>query len=196
MLRALALVGALVLAAACGGRRDTAEIAAGVAPFDELAGIPFTVLRSGGARALRRNIEPVMNIGLRERIGAYEVTYAVPVFDSTSGSWPVEDALVLEIGATRTWPSDARARAEWLRIVANIAATTTTVPRCLARATAKDSIATLAEFDRGDSLTFGAEFVPGVVRPDASSDAAQTHLVIRRHALSAPAWTVAPCPST
>jgi hypothetical protein len=195
MLRALVL-GALVFAAACGERRDTAEIAAGVAPFDELAGIPFTVLRSGGARALRRNIEPVMNIGLRERIGAYEVTYAVPVFDSTSGSWPVEDALVLEIAATRSWPNDSLARAEWLRTIASIATTTTTVPRCLARATASDSAATLAEFDRGDSLTLGAEFVPGVVRPDSSVEPALTHVVIRRHALSAPAWTAAPCPST
>ena len=48
------VLGALLLAAACGGRRDTSEIAAGIAPFDELAGIPFTILRSGGARALRR----------------------------------------------------------------------------------------------------------------------------------------------
>jgi hypothetical protein len=195
MFRVLAL-GALMYAAACGGRRDTAEIAAGVAPFDELAGIPFTVLRSGGARALRRNIEPVMNIGLRERIGAYEVTYAVPVFDSTSGSWPVEDALVLEIAAMRTWPSDSMARAEWVRAIASIAAATSTVPRCLARATAKDSIASLAEFDRGDSLTLGAEFVPSAMLPDSSTSPAQTHLVIRRHALSAPAWTAAPCPST
>ncbi len=195
MFRVLAL-GALMYAAACGGRRDTAEIAAGVAPFDELVGIPFTVLRSGGARALRRNIEPVMNIGLRERIGAYEVTYAVPVFDSTSGSWPVEDALVLEIAAMRTWPSDSMARAEWVRAIASIAAATSTVPRCLARATAKDSLASLAEFDRGDSLTLGAEFVPGAMLPDSSTSPAQTHLVIRRHALSAPAWTAAPCPST
>jgi hypothetical protein len=195
IVRALVL-GALVLAASCGGRRDTAEVAGGLAPFDELAGIPFTVLRSGGARALRRNIEPVMNVGLRERIGAYEVTYAVPVFDSASGSWPVEDALVLEIAATRAWPSDSLARAEWLRTIASVAAATTTVPRCLARANAPDSTSTLAEFDRGDSLTLGAEFVPGRILPDSSRSSAQTHLVIRRHALSAPAWTAAPCPST
>lgn len=186
----------LLLAAACGGRRDTAEIAAGMAPFDELAGIPFNVLRSGGARALRRNIAPVMGVGLRETIGDFEVTYSVPVFDSTSGDWPVEDALVLELAATRSWGNDSLARADWLRTIADVMTVTTTVPRCLARATATDSSATLAEFDRGDSLTLGAEFVPSQLASDSTRIPAQTHLVIRRTSLTAPAWTAAPCPST
>ncbi len=190
------VLGALLFAAACGGRRDTSEIAAGLAPFDELAGIPFTVLRSGGARALRRNIAPVMGVGLRETIGDYEVTYSVPVFDSTSGDWPVEDALVLELAATRSWGNDSLARAEWLETIAAIAKATTTIPRCLARATATDSTATLAEFDRGDSLTLGAEFVASQLASDSTIIPAQTHLVIRRTSLTAPAWTAAPCPST
>ena len=190
------VLGALVLAAACGGRRDTTEIAAGMAPFDELAGIPFTVLRSGGARALRRNIAPVMGVGLRETIGEYAVTYGVPVFDSTSGDWPVEDALVLELAATRSWGSDSLARAEWLTTIAAIARATATVPRCLARAQASETFATLAEFDRGDSLTLGAEFVATQLASDSTVIPAQTHLVIRRTSLTAPAWTAAPCPST
>jgi hypothetical protein len=190
------VLGVLLLAAACGGRRDTSEIAAGMAPFDELAGIPFTILRSGGARALRRNIAPVMGVGLRETIGAYEVIYSVPVFDSTSGDWPVEDALVLELAATRSWENDSLARAEWLSTIAAIAKATTTIPRCLARATASDSVATLAEFARGDSLTLGAEFVATQFASDSTVIPAQTHLVIRRTSLTAPAWTAAPCPST
>jgi hypothetical protein len=194
MTRSLVL-GALLLAAACGGRRDTAEIAAGMAPFDELAGIPFTVLRSGGARALRRNIAPVMGVGLRETIGEYEVTYSVPVFDSTSGDWPVEEALVLELAATRSWANDSLARAEWIRTIADVMKATTTVPRCLASAASSDTVATLAEFDRGDTLTLGAEFVPSQLASDSTRIPAMTHLVIRRSSLTAPAWTAAPCPS-
>ncbi len=188
--------GALLLAAACGGRRDTSEIAAGMAPFDELKGIPFTVLRSGGVRALRRNIAPVMGVGLRETISEFEVTYSVPVFDSTSGDWPVEDALVLELAATRSWASDSLARAEWLRTISGIKTATTAEPRCLAQASATDSVATLAEFVRGDSLTLGAEFVASQLASDSTVIPAQTHLVIRRTSLTAPAWRPAPCPST
>jgi hypothetical protein len=195
IIRALVL-GALLLAAACGGRRETSEIAAGMAPFDELAGIPFTVLRSGGARALRRNIAPVMGVGLRETIGEYEVTYSVPVFDSASGDWPVEEALVLEVAATRSWGRDSLARAAWIRTIADVMKATTSVPRCLAAASGTDSLATLAEFDRGDSLTLGAEFVPSQFASDSTVIPAMTHLVIRRTFLTAPAWTAAPCPST
>ena len=215
MRRAL-LVGSILLAAACGGRRDTSEIAVAMAPFDELRGIPFSVLRSGGARALRRNVSPMMGVGLSERIGEYEVTYVVPVFDSASGEWPVEDALVLEISAARNWASDSAARAEWLRTIRAISSSTSTTPRCLARVSVTGSVdsaattppaqlatfatfatfATLAEFDRGDSLTLGAEFVAGALASDSSAIPPQTQLVIRRTSLSAPAWTEAPCPST
>lgn len=188
------LLGALLLAAACGERRDTAELAAGMAPYDELAGIPFTILRAGGARALRRNIAPVMDVGLRETIGAYEVTYSVPVFDSTSGDWPVEDALVLALIATRAWGSDSLAHAEWLRTLSAIMAATTAVPRCRARSTATDPSATMAEFDRGDSLTLSTEFVPSQLASDSTPTQAQTHLVIRRSKLTPPEWTAAPCP--
>jgi hypothetical protein len=196
VIRRALVLGALLLAAACGGRRETSEIAAGMAPFNELAGIPFTVLRSGGARALRRNIAPVMGVGLRKTIGEYEVTYSVPVFDSASGDWPVEEALVLEVAATRSWGNDSLARAGWIRTIADVMKATTTVPRCLAAASATDSLATLAEFDRGDSLTLGAEFVASQLASDSTVIPAMTHLVIRRTSLTAPAWTAAPCPST
>lgn len=210
MRRAL-LLGSILLVAACGGRRDTAEIAAEMAPFDDLRGIPFTVLRSGGARALRRNIAPMMGVGLTERIGEYAVTYYVPVFDSTSGDWPVEDALVLEIAAAKDWESDSAARTEWLRMIREISKSTSTTPRCLARASvtaafdpadsaatapATSLAATMAEFDRGDSLTLGAEFVAGALASDSTAIPPQTLLVIRRTALTAPAWSEAPCPST
>ncbi len=194
MRRALLLCG-ILLATACGSRRDTADIGAGMAPFDELKGIPFTVLRSGGARAMRRNIAPVMGVGLRETIGEHKVTYVVPVFDSTSGDWPVEAALVLAISATRSWASDSLARAEWMRSVSAITTSVGSAPQCLARARATDGVPTLAQFDRGDSLSLSAEFVASTLASDSTVIPAETQLVIRRGMLSSPAWTTAPCPS-
>jgi hypothetical protein len=186
----------LVFVAACGERRDTAEVAAGLAPFDELRGIPFNVLRSGGVRALRKNVAPVMGVGLRETIGAYDVSYAVPVFDSTSGDWPVEDALVLEIGAARSWSSDSAARVEWGRALDAVTSVTKSVPRCVtsAAAAADPAAVHVAEFERGDTLYLTIEFIASALALDSSAVPAQTLFAIRRNSLAAPAWAEAPCP--
>ena len=81
------LVMALTLAA-CGDRRDTADVGANLAPFTELRGINLAQLRVGEVRAFRRGAEPAPLEGLREPIGAYDVLFAVPGFDGSDGSWP------------------------------------------------------------------------------------------------------------
>lgn len=197
-MRRVFLVLSVLMTSACAERRDTSDVAVGLAPFDELRGVPFNVLRSGGVRALRRNVSPVMGMGLRETIGAYDITYAVPVFDSASGDWPVEDALVLEIAATRTWPSDSAAQGEWTRLFDVTTTITKTAPRCVmsAAAPADPSAVHVAEFDRGDTLFLTLEFVASSMALDSSRVPAQTHVVIRRASLAAPVWIEAPCPRT
>jgi hypothetical protein len=69
---------AFVLAAslgACGERRDTAQLAAGLEPFTELRGVNAAALRVGQVRAMRAGAEPAPFEGLREPIGAYDVVF-------------------------------------------------------------------------------------------------------------------------
>lgn len=158
-MRAIVLGLALVVAASCGGRRDTAELALDQPPFDELRGLSFSKMRSGGARAFRRGVFPVPDSGLRELIGPYTVTYVVPVFDTLGGKWPVEDALVLEIVAERAWESDSAAFAAWKGSLRAVREASGSEPRC--NVTKAGSMDTAVEFDRGDSTFLGIEYVTG-----------------------------------
>lgn len=159
MRRVAALVLACTLAAAC-GRRDVATLALQAPPFDELRGLPFGPMRAGGVRAFRANAVPVADTGLRETIGAYRVTYLVPVFDTTGNVWPVEDALVLEIAAERDWPSDSLAHEAWL---AAMAAAQAKLDSAVARCAVHDLAAGgfRLEITRGDSTFLSFGYLPG-----------------------------------
>ena len=179
-MRALVLMAALVVAAACGARRDTAELAVNQPPFDELRGLSFTGMRAGGARAFRRGVFPVPDSGLREVVGPYTLTYVVPVFDTLGGKWPVEDALVLEIVAERAWDSDSAAFAAWKDAQRAVREGSGTEPRC--SVSKPGSFETAVEFDRGDSTFLSVEYVPG----DTLDYPARTRTRLHRRSLCPP----------
>ncbi len=166
----------LLVASGCVDRREISEVAVGLAPFDELAGIPFTALRSGEVRLWRKDAAPAQPLGLSERIGEYLVTYEVPVFDSSS-SWPVEDAMVLEISAERAWPSDSVALAEQQRLERLVTDSLKAASSC--RGTWSGGYATHVEFDRGDSLFLSIEAWVA----DSSGRPARTRTILRRKSL-------------
>ncbi|MHB1299141.1 MAG: hypothetical protein ACYC0B_11485, partial [Gemmatimonadaceae bacterium] len=151
----------LFVLAACEARRDSTDIAAGVAPFGELRGFGMKGLRAGAIRAFRRNAERAPNEGYRERIDAFDVVYAVPNYDGTDGSWPNEDALIEEIEATHEWPSDSVARAAFEAATAEQVSLTGAPPTCFMLVGPERSVI-VAEWDRGDGFVFTTTFAPGV----------------------------------
>lgn len=172
------------LAAACGDRRDVADLAVGVAPFEELRGTNANMLRSGGVRAFRRAAEPSPYEGLREPISAYDVVYAIPGFDGSDGSWPSEDALVTAIEATREWPSDSAAASAFARAVRTLQAELGAGPLCLEVRGPGFSLQ-VAQWDRGDGWVVTASFAPAVRFGGDSTLSARHSIAVRRRALTA-----------
>lgn len=174
MRRALLLLLVFGVAAAC-GRRDVATLAFEQPPFDELRGLPFGPMRAGGVRAFRANAVPVPDTGLRETIGPYTVTYVVPVFDTTGGTWPVEAALVLEIVATRTWPTDSLAHDAWLAAMTAVQGRAdSTAARCAVNDLATGSFR--LEVARGDSTFLSLGYIPA----DSQGQPPRTETVLHR----------------
>ncbi len=193
----------LAALAGCGERRDAADLAVGVAPFDQLRGMNVAALRSGGVRALRAAAAPAPFEGLREAIGAYDVLYAVPGFDGSDGSWPVEDALVDHIEASRAWPSDSSARGAWRTARRGLQEGLGRPPAC-AEVRGPGFVLRVAEWDQGDGWSVSATFAPAV--PGDSTLGARHAITIRRQALTArlpeagqpnpdarPTWTRTSC---
>jgi len=195
---------ATVALVACGDRRDAADMAVGVVPFEQLRGMDVVALRSGMVRALRRSAEAAPYEGLRESIGPYAVVYSIPGFTGDSAPWPNEEALIMAIEGTRDWPSDASARAGWRAAVKELQAGLGVAPSC-GRVAGPGFEMQVAEWDRGGGWSVSATFAPG----DASLSpplTARHSIAIRREALSTqlpregapnpkllPTWTGVPC---
>ncbi len=176
------LVPVLALLVACGERRDAADMAVGVAPFERLRGMDVLQLRSGGVRALRSAAVPAPFEGLREMVAEYDVLYAIPGFDGTDGSWPNEDALVGAIEAVRDWPTDALAESAWRRSMRESQAGLGVAPRCATLSGPGFSIR-VAEWDRGDGWSVSATFAPAVSVSGDSLVSARHSIAVRRQAL-------------
>jgi hypothetical protein len=205
MREGLLLSAAALLSASCGERRDIADLAVGVAPFEELRGIDAAGLRSGGVRAFRRAAEPAPFEGLREPIGAYDVVYAIPAFDGSDGSWPGEDAWVMAIEATREWPSDTSARAAYDGAVRDLQDGLGVEPRCYAVAGPGFDLA-VAQWERGGGWVVTASLAPAVRVSRDSTSSARHSIAVRRQAITVtyppagadnpherPTWSEASC---
>ena len=203
---AVALAVALTVAlAACGERRDTADVAAGVAPFTELRGINLAALRVGEVRAFRRHAAPAPFEGLREQIGAFDVLFEVPGFVGTDSTWPAEDVQVFAIEATREWPSDSSATAAFDGAVSEIRSATGATPSCLQVAGLGVSLR-VVEFDRGGGWTLAVALAPETTMTDRHKLSARHSLAVRRASVTAyypeqgmpnpedrPTWTRVEC---
>lgn len=181
-LRVALVVAAAALAGACGDRRDAADLAVGVAPFDQLRGMNVAALRSGGVRALRAAAAPAPFEGLREPIGAFDVLYAVPGFDGSDGSWPGEDALVSHVEASRAWPSDSSARAAWRSAIRAIQDGMGQAPQC-ADLAGPGYLGRIAEWAHPGGWSVSTTYAPAV--PGDSALTARHAIAVRREALTA-----------
>lgn len=177
------LIPALALLLACGERRDTAEIAAGVGPFSELRGISLTALRVGEVRAFRRGALPAPHEGLRETIGEWDVLFEVSNFVGTDGGWPAEDVQVLAIEATQAWPSDSSALAAFAASVLEIRGATGATPDCLDVSGPGYSLR-VAEFDRGGGWHLTTAFSPETTLANHARVSARHGLAVRRSSMS------------
>lgn len=200
----LALLTVLVLGA-CGERRDAADMAVGVAPFERLRGMDVVQLRSGGVRALRSAAVPAPFEGLREMVGEYDVLYAIPGFDGSDGSWPDEDALVASLEAVRDWPTDALAESGWRRAMRELQAGLGVAPTCVTLSGPGFALR-VAEWEQGGGWSVSATYAPAqVVRADTLASARHS-IAVRRQALTArypqagagnprdlPTWRSEPC---
>ncbi|MBX3173552.1 MAG: hypothetical protein KF709_04025 [Gemmatimonadaceae bacterium] len=169
----------LVLGAAigaCARGDDIATVGAKLPPFDALQGIPAKPLRVLQLRSVRREIAPRAEVGMAEIIAGYEVEYHVPVFDSTS-LWPREDAMILDIVASRQFASDSAAHDDWDAVATAIRAALPDVTPC----PAADPTGrwTAIEFPRGDSLVLSAEYEPAYLLMDSTRTVPTTRLAIR-----------------
>ncbi|MBX3132155.1 MAG: hypothetical protein KF689_02055 [Gemmatimonadaceae bacterium] len=202
---ALPLLAALALAA-CGERRDISDLAAGQAPFNELRGTNVATLRAGEVRAFRRNAERSPLEGYREQVGAWDVLYAVRGYDGSDGSYPAEDVQILEVEATREWPSDSVALATWEGTVRDIRNATGATPHCLTISGPGFSLR-VVEFDRGGQWRLAASVAPSVRLPNRQTLSARHAVAVRRLSLterfpeqgganpdSLPTWTRTECP--
>lgn len=201
----LACAATLTTLAACGERHDAADLAVGVAPFDQLRGIDVTSLRSGVVRAVRASAVPAPLEGLRELIGTYDVLYGLTGYDGTDGTWPEEEAPVLFIEATREWPTEALASGAWRKAMREIQAGTGRAPTC-ATVTGPGFTFRLGEWIHTDGWSVSAIYAPG----DTTVLPTQTprhSITVRRQALTAqlprdgapnpdgrPSWKPTPCP--
>jgi hypothetical protein len=195
----------LVLLGACGERRDVADMAVGVAPFERLRGMDVLQLRSGGVRALRSAAVPAPFEGLREPVGEYDVLYAIPGFDGSDGSWPSEDALVYAVQAVREWPTDTLAETAWKRSMRELQAGLGVAPKCATLDGPGFSLR-IAEWDAGGGWSVSTTYAASVSVPADSVVSARHSIAVRREALTArypqagaknendlPTWASASC---
>ena len=178
------VAGAALALSACGDARDAADLAVGMAPFEQLRGMNLTALRSGVVRAFRSGAEPAPFEGLREPIGTYDVLYAVTGFDGGDGSWPAEEALILGVEATREWPSDTTASAAWRSAIRSIQDGLASEPQC-AELTGPGFTMRVAEWDRGEGWSLSATVAPAVKFGKDSDLSARHSIAVRRTALTA-----------
>ncbi len=192
------------LALACGNRHDVADLAVGVAPFEQLRGVDMGPLRSGVVRAVRARAVPAPLEGLRELIGTYDVLYGLTGYDGTDGAWPEEEALVLFIEATREWPTEASAAGAWRTAMREIEAGMGKAPSCVTVRGPGFTIR-VAEWLHRDGWSVTATYAPG----DTTVLPTQTprhSIAVRREALTAslprdgapnpdarPTWAPAAC---
>jgi hypothetical protein len=201
-IRSLVLVAVAV--AACGERRDAADLAVGVEPFERLRGMNVAPLRSGAVRAMRANAEPAPLEGLRERIGAFDVLYALTGYDGTDGRWPSEEALVLAIEATREWPSDSAALGGYRGAIRQLQAGLGEPPTC-ATVAGPGFTMRIAEWGQGGGWSVSASFAASDTSVTPALPAVHS-IAVRRQALTAqfprhdqpnpderPTWTAADC---
>lgn len=198
-----ALAGSLLLVA-CGQRHDAADLAVGVAPFDQLRGVDVGPMRSGVVRAVRSRAVRAPLEGLRELIGTYDVLYGLTGYDGTDGAWPEEEALVLFIEATREWPTEASAAGAWRTAIREIGAGMGSAPTC-ATVSGPGFTIRVAEWLHRDGWSVSATYAPG----DTTVLPTQTprhSIAVRRQALTAqlprdgtanpdarPTWAPASC---
>lgn len=168
--------------AACEPRRDVADMAVGIAPFEELRGLGFRGLRAGVVRAFRARATPAALEGFRERIGAFDVAYVVPGFIGADSAWPLEDALIEAIEATRDWPSDSIARAAYEGAISQYSTLSGTQPACHEITGAGFSML-LAEWDLGDGFAFTASYAPRSALTNGTSLAPLHSVAVRRRLL-------------
>jgi len=204
-LSASLVLSGLVLLGACGKRRDVADMAVGVAPFERLRGMDVLQLRSGGVRALRSAAVPAPFEGLREPVGEYDVLYAIPGFDGTDGSWPSEDALVYAVEAVREWPTDTLAETAWKRSMRELQAGLGVAPKCATLDGPGFSLR-IAEWDAGAGWSVSTTYAASVSVATDTAATARHSIAVRREALTArypqagakndddlPTWSSAPC---
>jgi hypothetical protein len=177
------LLPGVLLAGSCGERREIADLAAGVAPFEQLRGIDAVALRSGGVRAFRAAAVPAPSEGLREPIGDFQVVYEVPGFDGSDGSWPSEDALISAVEATRDWPSNASARQAFERAIAALQAGLGAGPWCYELAGPGLAL-TFAQWERGGGWAVTATFTPEARGESGEVIPARHGIAVRREALT------------
>lgn len=173
---------ALLAMTACEPRRDVADMAVGMAPFEELRGMGLRTMRAGMVRAFRPRAERAPWEGFRERIGAFDVVYGVPGFVGADSTWPDEDALIEEIEATREWPSDSIARAAFDAAVSEYAGLSSSPPACL-QVSGPGFSMRVAEWDLGEGFAFSASLAPENRLTDGTKLSARHALAVRRRSL-------------
>ncbi|HRQ77696.1 MAG TPA: hypothetical protein PLY94_03785 [Gemmatimonadaceae bacterium] len=179
----LGLALALGVVTGCGERRDIADLAANLAPFDELRGLNIAELRAGQARAMRRNVVRAPLEGYRERVGDWEVVYAVQGYDGSSDeSWPREDVQVLEVEATQQLPSDSAAMRAWHETATRIRNETGATPHCL-RVLGPGFALQVVEFDRGGDWRLAVSYAPSVRLPNRDTLSARQAVALRKFSL-------------
>lgn len=206
--RALAGV-ALALAAGvaigCGERRDISDLAAGLAPFDQLRGMNIAELRAGQVRAMRREVQRAPLEGYRERVGDWDVVYTVQGYDGSSDeSWPREDVQVLEVEATQQLASDSAAKQVWRETATRIRNETGATPHCTGVQGPGFSLV-VVEFDRGGEWRLAVSYAPSVRLPNRDTLSARQSVAVRKFSLrqrfpqrgqpnpdSLPTWTDEP----
>lgn len=183
--RALAgLVLALAIGiTACGERRDIADLAANLAPYDQLRGMNIAELRAGQVRAIRRDLQRAPLEGFRERIGDWDVVYSVQGFDGTGDeSWPREDVQILEVEATQQMPADSAAKRAWQETAAKIRNETGATPHCLTVAGPGFALY-VVEFDRGGNWRLAVTYAPSLRLRNRKELSARTAVAVRRFSL-------------
>lgn len=173
---------ALLSLAGCEPRLDVADVAVGLAPFEELRGMPFRSLRVGQVRAMRARAERAPLEGLRETIGDFDVVFAVPSYVGTDGSWPDEAALIDRIEATREWPSDSLAEAAFQRARGEYRSLSGRAARCVV-VTGREFTLRVAEWDLGEGFTFSATYAPSSRLANGTSLPPLHSLAVRRQSL-------------
>ncbi|MBA3853368.1 MAG: hypothetical protein C0503_03075 [Gemmatimonas sp.] len=183
--RALAgLVLALAIGtSACGERRDIADLAANLAPYDQLRGMNIAELRAGQVRAIRRDLQRAPLEGFRERVGDWDVVYSVQGYDGTGDeSWPREDVQILEVEATQQLPSDSAAMKAWYETATKIRNETGATPHCLS-VSGPGFALYVVEFDRGGNWRLAVTYAPSLRLRNRKELSARTAVAVRRFSL-------------